>query len=57
MNKNSFLNKFKGRTEIVGKEGLLGIMNNLHMYIIGYPKPKKQLKSEKDQNMKMIIAM
>ena len=32
MDNNSFLNKFKGRTELVGKEGLLGIMNNLHIY-------------------------
>jgi hypothetical protein len=41
MDNNSFLNKFKGRTELVGKKGLLGIMNNLHMNIIGSQKPRQ----------------
>ena len=44
MDNNSFLRKFKGRTEIIGKTGLLPIMDNLHMNIIGYrPKQKKNL--------------
>ena len=41
MDNNSFLNKFKGRTEIVGKEGLIGVMNNLHNNIIGYEQKQK----------------
>ena len=39
-NRKVFLKKFSGQMELVGKEGLLGIMNNLHTNIIGF-KPKK----------------
>ena len=41
MDNKSFLRKFKGRTEIIGKSGLLGIMDNLHINIIGN-KPKSE---------------
>ena len=41
MDNDLFLKKFQGRTEVVGKEGNLGLMNNLHMNIIGYKKKPK----------------
>ena len=44
MDNDKFLKKFKGRTEQVGKEGIIGIMNNLRMNIVGNKeKPKKHL--------------
>ena len=41
MDNDLFLKKFKGRTEILGKDGHMGLMNNLHINIIGY-KPKQR---------------
>ena len=41
MDNDEFLKKFRGRTEIVGKEGHMGLMNNLHNSIIGN-KPKQK---------------
>ena len=41
MDNDLFIKKFRGRTEVVGKEGNLGLMNNLHMNIIGYKKKPK----------------
>lgn len=44
MDNDKFLKKFQGRTEQVGKEGIIGIMNNLRMNIVGNKeKPKKHL--------------
>ena len=46
MDNNSFLKKFQGRTELIGKEGLLGVMNNVHINVNDYKyvqKPKKQI--------------
>ena len=40
MDNNKFLKKFSGSCELVGREGPLGILNNLHTNIRGY-KPKK----------------
>ena len=56
MDNNSFLKKFQGRTELIGKEGLLGVMNNVHINVNDYkynPKPKKQINLNlKSQNSK-----
>ena len=42
MKEDSFLKKFEGRTEQIGKNGYTGIMNNVHINIMDYiPKPKK----------------
>jgi hypothetical protein len=46
MDNNSFLKKFQGRTEVIGKQGLLGVMNNVHINVNDYKyrqKPKKQI--------------
>ena len=43
MQNDSFLKKFQGRTELIGREGILGIMNNVHINVNDYKlKPKKQ---------------
>lgn len=42
MENKLFLKKYSGSCELVGKEGPLGILNNLHNNIIGY-EPKKQV--------------
>ena len=44
MEKNdSFLNKFRGRTEVIGRGGLIDIMNNVHINVNDYQvKQKKQ---------------
>ena len=43
MENNSFLKKFQGRTEIIGRGGLMDIMNNVHINVKDFqPKPKKQ---------------
>ena len=50
MDNNSFLKKFQGRTELIGKEGLLGVMNNVHINVNDYKcnqKPKKQTKLQR----------
>ena len=42
MKEDSFLKKFKGRTEQIGRNGYADIMNNVHINIVDYiPKPKK----------------
>ena len=40
MDNNKFLKKYSGSSELVGREGPLGILNNLHANIRGY-KPIK----------------
>ena len=40
MDNNKFLKKYSGSSELVGREGPLGILNNLHANISGY-KPIK----------------
>ena len=41
MKENSFLKKFKGRMEQIGRNGYTEIMNNVHINIVDYlPKPK-----------------
>ena len=63
MDNDSFLKKFQGRTETIGKEGLLGVMNNVHINVNDYKfnyihnqKTKKQAKqinlNVKKQNSK-----
>ena len=63
MDNNLFLKKFQGRTETIGKEGLLGVMNNVHINVNDYKfnyihnqKTKKQAKqinlNVKKQNSK-----
>ena len=63
MDNDSFLKKFQGRTETIGKEGLLGVMNNVHINVNDYKynyihnqKTKKQAKqinlNVKKQNIK-----
>ena len=61
MDNDSFLKKFQGRTEIIGKEGLLGVMNNIHINVNDYKyeykynnqKPKKKINlNAKRQNPK-----
>ena len=43
MENNSFLKKFKGRTEVIGRGGLLDIMNNVHINVKDFQtKPKKK---------------
>lgn len=43
MKNDSFLKKFQGRTEIIGRGGLTDIMNNVHINVKDYQvKPKKQ---------------
>ena len=42
MKDDSFLKKFEGRTEQIGRNGYADIMNNVHINIVDYiPKPKK----------------
>lgn len=42
MEHDSFLKKFQGRTEVIGRGGLLDIMNNVHINVNDYQvKPKK----------------
>ena len=42
MKEDSFLKKFEGRTEQIGRNGYTGIMDNVHINIVDYiPKPKK----------------
>ena len=36
MEKDSFLKKFKGRTEIIRRGGLIDIMNNVHINVNDY---------------------
>ena len=50
MDNNKFLKKYKASCELVGKEGPLGILNNLHYNIIGY-KPK-EIKKKKPPKKK-----
>ena len=63
MDNDLFLKKFQGRTETIGKEGLLGVMNNVHINVNDYKfnyihnqKTKKQAKqinlNVKKQNSK-----
>ena len=50
MDNNKFLKKYKGSCELVGKEGPLAILNNLHTNIIGYKpiiiKKRKKVKNK-----------
>jgi len=57
MDNNSFLKKFQGRTELIGKEGLLGVMNNVHINVNDYKynqKPKKTNKIAKTESKRSI---
>ena len=47
MSENSFLKKFQGRTEQIGRGGLSEIMNNLHINVIDYIPKKKKVKIPK----------
>lgn len=51
MENDSFLKKFQGRTEVIGREGILGIMNNVHINVNDHKlKPKQRLKKKKNSN-------
>ena len=60
MKDNSFLKKFEGRTEQIGRNGYTGIMNNVHINIVDYiPKPKKvkkpKVKVDKYEHIKSSV--
>ena len=59
MENDSFLKKFQGRTEVIGRGGLMDIMNNVHINVNDYQvKPKKLKSSVKKKNpLKMNITM
>ena len=45
MEKNdSFLNKFRGRTEVIGRGGIIDIMNNVHINVNDYQVKQKRQK-------------
>ena len=47
MEKNdSFLNKFRGRTEVIGRGGIIDIMNNVHINVNDYQVKQKKQKSK-----------
>ena len=45
MENDSFLKKFQGRTEVIGRGGLMDIMNNVHINVNDYQIKPKKLKS------------
>ena len=47
MNENSFLKKFKGRTEQIGRGGISEVMNNVHINVIDYIPKKPKIKKPK----------
>ena len=47
MEVDSFLKKFQGRTEVIGRQGILGIMNNVHINVNDYQIPNKKQKNIK----------
>ena len=47
MKENSFLKKFKGRMEQIGKNGYKEIFNNVHINIVDYIKNSQKVKKNK----------
>ena len=47
MKENSFLKKFKGRMEQIGKNGYREILNNVHINIVDYIKNSQKVKKTK----------
>ena len=45
MEVDSFLKKFQGRTEVIGRQRILGIMNNVHINVNDYQLPNKKQKN------------
>jgi len=54
MSNDNFLQKFKGRTEIMGKDGHLGVINNLRSNIIGYQRPPQKVPNVKIKRKKFL---